>query len=162
MAPLAKLQLVGPATVFAGVLASEGAVYALDRWPTSMTLWYLNLRLFDVFQQSHYILSSYVRLEYFQLFCIALPLLALAMWGIVCKRPLALGLASSLSFTYVCLLVCARYVTDAPTAQASLAPSIPVRPDFYLGLVLVGSSCLSCAVSHVGYIRAVMARGDDE
>jgi hypothetical protein len=161
MTRAAKLQLVGPVVLFAAVFAAESAVYALAYAPTSEILWFINLKLFGLFQQSYYVLSSVVDIEGFQLVFIALPLLLAAVLGIALKRPLLLAIASNLSLVYASFLTYCSNGFDAAPRQAALglwgasAPpvAIPTGPYLYLILVLLGSSLLSFAVSHIEYFR---------
>jgi hypothetical protein len=156
MSRLAKLQLVGPATLFAAVLAAEAATFALAQVPSSEALWYVNLRLFGIFQKSHYVLSAFIDAEYFQLFCIALPLFFAACCGVALKRPLMLAIASNLSLIYAIFLPFCWYVWETSPQQASLGfTSMPFGADSVLCLVLVVSSVLSFGVSHAVYVRAL-------
>src|SRR5262249_43137948 len=117
----AKLQMIGPATVFAVLLVAESAAYALALHPSSPLLWSLNLQLFGIFQKGHYLLSSQIDIAYFQIVGIGMPLLLFAGYGLVFKRPFALATASSLSFIYVAFLLCAAYVCDESWRQAPFA-----------------------------------------
>jgi hypothetical protein len=159
MSRLAKLQLVGPATLFAAVLAAEAATFALAQTPSSEALWYVNLRLFGIFQKSHYVLSAFIDVEYFQLFCIALPLFVAAWCGFALKRPLMLAIASNLSMVYAIFLPCCGYAWELSSQQASLGfMGMPFGADYVLCLVLVASSVLSFGVSHAVYVRALRGR----
>jgi len=156
MSRLAKLQLVGPATLFAAVLAAEAANFALAKMPSSEALWYVNLRFFGIFQKSHYVLSAFVDIEYSQLFCIALPLFLAACCGFALKRPLMLAIASNLSMVYAIFLPCCWYVWETSPQQASLGfTSMAFGAEYVLCLVVVASSVLSFGVSHAVYVRAL-------
>jgi hypothetical protein len=162
MTKLAKLQLIGPVVVFLAALAAEAAVYALNYSPTSEFLWYINLKLFGLFQQSYYVISNRVDIDGFQFLCIALPLFLVAVFGFVFKRPLALAIASNLSFIYASFVVYCSYMVDGASRQASLsvasaAVAWTVRSSPYLSMiaVLLGSSLLSFTISHVAYFRAL-------
>jgi hypothetical protein len=163
MSRLVKLQLVGPVLVFLAVLAAESAVYALAYVPTSETLWYLNLRVFGLFQRAHYVISNRVAIDSFQLLFIALPLLAVAAFGAKFKRALPLAIASNLTFVYAAFLVYCWYIFGGASQEASLAvvggPAVrlPIlsSPYVYMMGVLVASSLLSFVMSHISYIRAV-------
>ena len=50
---LYKLQFLGPLTLFVATLSAELAARALAHAPASETFWYLNLRVFGLFQRSH-------------------------------------------------------------------------------------------------------------
>jgi hypothetical protein len=156
---LAGLQVVGPTLLFAALAAAETAAYALSVLPTSQALWSLNLRLFDIFQKSHYIVSSYCSIPYFQLVCIGIPVVLTSYYGLIRKRQFPLALASSLSFLYVLLLAYAWYAQSWEHGVFSLA-NIPLRPDVWLAGVLAGASLLSVVVSHMSYLSACKAEGD--
>ena len=151
---IAALQVVGPAVLFAALLAAESAAYALSVLPTSPVLWSVNLRLFDIFQKSHYLLSTYCNIPFLQLVCIGAPLVLTACYGLIRKRQFALALASSLSFVYVLFLQYAWY------AQSWQRVPRLAEPDVWLAGVLVGASLLSVVASHVSYLRACRADGD--
>jgi hypothetical protein len=155
----AALQLIGPATVFAALLAAECAAYALALYPSSQLLWSVNLQLFGVFQKGHYVLSTYVDIAYFQIACIGLPLLLVACYGLVLKRPLALAVASSLSFIYVAFLLGAAYAWEAWRHAPFVVARILSGPGAWVTAVLVGASLLSLVVSHMSYLRACRAKG---
>jgi hypothetical protein len=158
----ARLEIIGPAIVFAALLAAESASYALDLYPSSQMLWSLNLELFGIFQKGHYILSAYVDIAYFQIACIGLPLLLIGCCGLVFKRPLALATASSLSFIYVAFLIGASYVSEQAWRQAPSVVAHAVSfPGACVTTVLVGASLLSLVVSHMSYLRACRADGHD-
>jgi hypothetical protein len=161
MPRLAKLQIIGPATLFAVLLAAESAVYALGSYPSSQALWSINLQLFGIFQKSHYVLSSYISIAYFQFFFIGLPLFLIACGGLIFKCRFVLAIASSLSFVYVSFLLCAWYICDQSWHQASfIVTGISAGPDIYLVSALLGASLLSFVVSHMSYLRACKADGD--
>ncbi len=161
MPRIAKLQIIGPATLFAGLLASESAAYALDSYPSSQVLWSINLQLFGIFQKSHYVLSSYISIAYFQFFFIGLPLFLTACCGLVFKRRLVLAIASSLGFVYASFLLCAWYICEQSWHRASfIVTAILAGPDIYLASVLLGASLLSFVVSHMSYLHACKTDGD--
>lgn len=164
MTRLAKIQLIGPLTLFLAVLGAETAAAALTYAPTSETLWFINLKLFGLFQRCHYVLSSHVDIQYLQLF-IALPLFVIACLGLVFKNRLLLPVASNLSFIYVCFAAYAWYLVESPSHAASLTDQIyqpammimPTGPDLWMFLVLLCASLISFVASHLFYIRAVRA-----
>src|SRR5260370_38678020 len=96
-----SLQIVGPLALFCAVGAAECAAYGLSSAPSSEWMWYLNLKLFGMFQQSHYTASEYLGLERAQLLLVALPLFAMGCAGIAFRRSLLLALSSNLSFVYI-------------------------------------------------------------
>src|SRR5262245_2629126 len=157
---LAKLQLIGPCALFVTVLAAEAAAFALTLDPTSEFLWYVNLKLFVIFQRSYYLLTDMTLLPASQLVFVALPVLVIACYGVLRKRTLALAFASNLSFIYAGFLVFSWIVSVRGTMQASLSlVFIPSGPGLYTLLVLLGCSLLSSVVSHLIYVRAIRAQG---
>ncbi len=157
---LAKLQLLGPLALFLAVLAAESAVYALAVAPRSEWLWYVNLKLFVIFQRSHYILSDLTTVPGSQLIFIALPIFVAACYGFIRGRALPLALASNLSFAYAAfLLVSWNMVEKTASLQASLAVIvIPSGASFYTLSILLGCSVLSFVVSHLLYVYAIRAK----
>jgi len=151
MSRLATLQIIGPVTLFAALLAAEIAAYALASYPSSQILWSVNWQLFGIFQRGHYILSSQIKIAYFQAVFIGLPLFVTACYGVALNHRLALAIASSLTFIYVAFLLYACYVYDHSWQQTFfVVTAIP----------LFGASLLSCVVSHMSYLRACRAEGD--
>ena len=150
----AKLQFVGPATLFAMMLCGEGAVHALGLWPSSSALWYIKLELFGLFQKSHCILSTYSETGYPQLLLVGLPLFAVACYGFFFNRLLALAIAGNLGFVYVAFLLWNRYLCGA-SAQGASPVTTSSGIEICVWFALVGSSILSCMMSHVVYLRAI-------
>jgi hypothetical protein len=166
---LAKLQFFGPVAVLLTVGAAEAAAFALARIPTSETLWYLNLKIFEVFQKSHYLLNPALNLPYSQFFLIALPLFAIATYGLLAKRAFPLALASQLSFIYAAFLLYCGVIGQTPPLTASLGSIfVASGTNIYLPLVLAGASLISFLVSHFKYLLGFfniyykfMARADN-
>src|SRR6266480_71396 len=102
---LFKLQFLGPFALFTATLCAELAARALEYAPSSETLWFVNLRMFGIFQRSYALLSQYVAIDGFQLFGVALPIFALACFGLAAKSRLPLALATHLSAAYAAFLV---------------------------------------------------------
>jgi hypothetical protein len=154
---LSKLQLIGPIFLFVAVLAAEAAAYALSAFPTFWPLWYVNLKLFGVFQRSYYVVDSYTGIPSFNLFFIAMPILLLGCLGIVWRKRLLLGVSSNLSFVYAGLLIHQWMLMQPRALQASLtAIALPVADaDLYLVATLLGASLLSFCASHFIYVRDV-------
>jgi hypothetical protein len=160
MTRLRNLQLVGPVALFAAVLAAEGAAYALAQAPSSAWLWYLNLKWFSMFQQSHYSLKDHLGVDCEQLLCIALPLLIAAGVGVAFKRSLLLAISSNLSFVYIGFVFYTWSRANGYSEQASLSVSFVTSssPDLIVLAVLVGLSLLSFVVSHISYIQRARAQ----
>jgi hypothetical protein len=158
MSGFTRLQLVGPALLFAALLGADAAAYALATYPSSALLWRINLGVFGIFQKADYVLSAFVPVAYFQLAFIGAPLAALALAGVALRRRLLLALASNLSFAYSAFLLCAWYACEQAWHQgsgqvASLMLVLPSSADFGLLGPLLGATLLSLVVSHMGYLR---------
>jgi hypothetical protein len=152
---LLKLQFVGPAVVLLAIAAAESAVIAVASAPSSATSWYIASHVFEPFRRGEDVLGAQLGIAHVQLCLIALPLFLVACSGLLFKWSLALGIASNLSFLYVCFLLYACYA-DLPMrmdALASIDALIESRGVVQLGLF--GSALLSFAVSHLAYIRDI-------
>jgi hypothetical protein len=160
MRKVATLQLTGPIALFCAVSGSEAAAYGLSRMPKSEWLWYLNLKWFSMFQESHYALRAYVGVDCEQFLCIALPLFLVACAGIALKRSLILAISSNLSFVYIAFVFYTWFRVNSHREEASLAVSFgdSSSPDLMVLAVLVGLSLLSFVVSHISYIQRASAR----
>ena len=157
MNKLFKWQFLGPLALFAATLGSEAAAAALASHPSSELLWFINLKMFGIFQRSYAMLSDYVAVDRFQLFGIALPIFALACFGLAAKSRLPLALATHLSAAYAALLLLSWQTPGVPAStQASLGPiAVPTGAGFYVLAGLIGACLLSTAISHLLYIRLV-------
>jgi len=158
MSKFTRLQVLGPVAVFAAVFVAEAAAFALSQFPTSEFLWRVNLELFGVFQKSQYLLGPISAVPFSQLLVIALPLLALAIYGLLSRRELALAIASNLSLVYTAFLILAG-MSWRPHSLAASAAGIaaPVSSAGYIPFVLVAVSLLSAAIAHAGYFRRLRA-----
>ena len=165
MIRFAKLQIVGPLALFVAVAGAEGAAWALTQVPTSEFLWFVNLRVFGLFQKSHYLLSEAIVIPYVQLM-IALLFVVAALAGIALKNRLAVSLASNLSFIFVCATGFAAQKMEPFSPAASLsvqpfAPSAGIFPtgsDAYVLLILLALTLPSFVITHLVYFRAARAR----
>ena len=155
MGRLFKLQFLGPMALFVATLSAELAVRALAYAPSSEFLWFVNLKMFGIFQRSYSMLNDLVGIQNFQLVGIALPIFLLACYGLAARRRLPLALASNLSFGYAALLLLSWQTPGAPTTQASLGSiAIPSGAGFYVLTGILGTSLVSFAISHLLYLRA--------
>src|SRR3954454_17375055 len=102
---LFKLQFLGPLALFAATLSAELAARALEYAPSSELLWFINLRLFGIFQRSDAFLTQFVPIEGFQFFGLALPIFALACVGLAAKSRLTFTVATHSSVAYALFLV---------------------------------------------------------
>lgn len=157
MIRLFKLQFLGPLALFAATLAAELAAIALSYLPSSEWLWFVNLRLFGIFQRSHASLSDVIPLEGFQLYGVALPIFALACWGLLAKSRLPLAASTHLSAGYAAFMVLSWQTPHLPSQnQASLVSlSVPSGAGLYVLAAILGTCIVSTAVSHIVYLRLV-------
>jgi hypothetical protein len=160
---LAQFQLVGPLLVFVALLSAEAGAFALAHDPTSAWLWYLNLHVFSLFQQGHYVLDGLTGIPASSLLFVAVPSLGLAYFGFAQRRRLPLALGSNLSLVYALFLVFSWKLTHpphlGPSAHASLQPTVmPTGPDLYLLALLFAGTLLSAWISHVLYVRSFRDR----
>jgi hypothetical protein len=153
---LFKLQLLGPFALFTATLCAELAARALEYDPSSELLWFINLRIFGIFQRSHAMLSGFVAIDGFQFFGLALPIFLLACFGLATKPRLPFTIATHLSAAYAGFLVLSWQAGVPTTTQASLGPiAVPSGPGLYVMATILGTCLLSFAVTHVLYFRAV-------
>jgi hypothetical protein len=152
---LFKLQFLGPLALFVATLCAELAARALSYAPSSEILWFVNLRMFGIFQRSAGLLSELVAINGFQLFGIALPIFLLACLGLAARFKLPLALASHLSLAYAAFLLLS-WQPGATTTQASLVPfAVPSGAGFYVITGILGTCLMSFVISHLLYLRAV-------
>jgi hypothetical protein len=155
---LYKLQFLGPLTLFVATLSAELAARALEHAPTSETLWYLNLRVFGLFQRSHSALGAYVDVAGFQLIGIALPIFALACIGLMVRSRLPLAMSTQFAVGYAAFLLMSWQTPTAPTAQASLRGfAVPTGEGFYMLSGILGACLVSCLITHWLYLRTSRA-----
>ena len=159
MTRFGKLQLFGPAALILAVICAEGAAYGLAHFPSSEWLWYLNLKWFGMFQQSHYALNSSLGVDCEQLLFVAMPLSAAALIGVIFKRSLLVAISSDLSFVYIAFVVYTWWRAKTSAAEASLNFQYvgSSGPDTILLLILVTVSLVSFVVSHILYIQKARA-----
>src|SRR4051812_20316607 len=137
---LFKLQFLGPLTLFVATASAELAARALEHAPSSATLWYLNLKVFGLFQRSHGVLGEYMELNGFQLFGIALPIFALACAGLMMRSRLPLAMSTQFAVGYAAFLVFSWQGPLSPTTQASLRIiAVPSGEGLYLLTAILGS-----------------------
>src|SRR5256885_12921462 len=122
---LFKLQFLGPLALFAATLCAELAARALQYAPSSELLWFINLRMFGIFQRSYAALlnlSDVVPIDGFQYFGLALPtfVFLLACFGLAAKSRLPFTVATHLSAAYALFLVSAWQIGVPTVKQASL------------------------------------------
>lgn len=161
---LTRLQIIGPLTLLAALATAESAAWALSLSPTSEWLWFINLKIFGLFQKSYYLIGETISFPYAQL-TIVFALAAAAIAGAVFRKRLLLSLASNLSFFFVCATGYAAATMDSfsPAAAmnaAAIAPARTVLPhgtDAWVLLALLAATLPSFVVSHLIYLRAARA-----
>jgi hypothetical protein len=152
---LFKLQFLGPLALFVATLCAELAARALEYAPGSEFLWFVNLRMFGIFQRSYAALSEVIAVQGFQLFGISLPIFVLACFGLVTKSKLPLALATHLSFACAGLLLLFWQTPGPPMRQASLVNiAVPSGAGLYVLTSILGTCLVSFVISHLLYIRA--------
>ena len=156
-----KLQFLGPCALFAATLCAELAARALQYAPSSELLWFINLRVFGIFQRSYAVLlnlSEVVPIDGFQYFGLALPMFVfvLACFGLAAKSRLPLTVATHLSAAYAGFLVLSWQAGEPTLKQASLAPiAVPSGVGLYVMATILGTCLLSFVITHLLYLRAV-------
>ncbi len=156
MKQLFKLQFLGPFALFAAALGSELAARALEHAPSSELLWFINLRMFGIFQRSHAMLSEFVSIDGFQFFGIALPIFALACYGLAAKSRISFTIATHLSAAYAAFLVRSWQAGEPTVTQASLGSiAVPSGIGLYVMTTILGTCVLSFAITHLLYLCPV-------
>jgi len=160
---LFKLQFLGPFALFAAALCAELAARALQYAPNSELLWFINLKMFGIFQRSDATLSYFIPIDGFQFFGLALPIFALACFGLAARSRPLFTVATHLSVAYA-LFVAMSWKMIAPgITEASLGPisvssgfgAIPSGAGLYVMATILGACLLSFAVTHLLYFLAV-------
>lgn len=153
---LFKLQFLGPLALFIATLCAELAARALEYSPSSGFLWFINLRIFGIFQRSDAMLSQFVAIDGFQFFGIALPIFLLACFGLATKSRLPFTVSTHLSAAYAAFLVQSWQIGVPTVKQASLVPiAIPSGAGLYVMATILGACLLSFSVTHLLYLRFV-------
>ena len=129
---------------------------ALECDTSSEFLWFINLRIFGIFQRSHALLSCIIAIDGFQFFGVVLPIFLLACFGLVTKSRLPFTIATHLSAVCAGFLVLSWQAGVPTTKEASLLPiGVPSGPGFYVIATILGTCLLSVAVTHLLYLRIV-------
>jgi hypothetical protein len=151
---LFKLQVLGPFVLFAAALGGELAARALEYAPSSEWLWFLNLRVFGIFQRTHIVLSEFIAIDGFQFFGLALPAFALACYGLVAKSRLPFTIATHMSVVYAIFLARTWRAGVPHITEASLVPvAMPSGVGPYLVTTIFVACLLSFAITHLLYWR---------
>lgn len=153
MKKVAGFQLLGPAALFTVLALSECAGRALQLWPASEWLWYLNLQWFKMFRHNEYFFKAALGGENRQLLWIALPILLGGLIGYAFRRTLLLAIASNLSFVFIAFSTFSLF-RDEPYFLASLANQSFSEPrtDVVVPAALLMASLISFVISHIVYM----------
>jgi hypothetical protein len=153
---LYRLQFLGPLALFVATACAELAASALQEAPSSQFLWFVNLRIFGIFQRSHAMLSEIIPIDGVQFFGIALPIFLLACFGLAAKSRIPFTVATHLSVAYAGFVVLAWQAGVPTSKQASLVPiAVPSGAALYVMVTILGTCLLSFAVTHLLYLRLV-------
>src|SRR5260370_31625161 len=104
--------LLGPLVVVAVLASAQCGAYALDAWPRSTVLWYLNLEVFRPVQYSLFMADGVDPTGVTQAFGMVFALLVLICSGLFGKARLPLAIASNLSFLYSVVLLYGFYAAN--------------------------------------------------
>lgn len=152
------IQFFGSAIVVAAFAAAEGAVRLLDAFPGSPFAWYLNLRVFGLFEVARTNGSALQPLFHPASLEVALALLVILVLAWIWRLRFGLALAANLSF--VATLFLADLALRGPwveTRSVSLyaVTILPAGDGITLAALVLASSTAFLA-SHVSFLRAVM------
>lgn len=152
---LFRLQFLGPLALFATTLCAELAARALEHHPSSEFLWFVNVRMFGIFQRSDAILSYFVPIDGFQFFGLVLPIFMLACFGLAAKSRPLFTVATHASVVYALFLVVSWQLGAPTVTQASLITvAVPSGGQFVMATIL-GACLLSFVITHLLYVFAV-------
>lgn len=145
--------LVGPLLVVGVVASAQCGAYALNTWPQSALLWYLNLEVFRPVQYSFFIGADLDPTGLSQAFAVMTALLALICTGSVGKMRLPLAIASNLSFLYSVVL----FYGFCAANNRALAIDLNMlwAPSFALVLVVLLAAVVSFVSAHRAYWREI-------
>jgi hypothetical protein len=159
MGPMATHEpklLLGPLAVVAVLASAQCGAYALDAWPRSMVLWYLNLEVFRPVQYSLFMADGVDPTGVGQAFGVVLALLALICSGLFGKARLPLAIASNLSFLYSVVLLYGLYAARNPALEVSVKLGALWGPAFVVVLLVVLAAFVSSASAHRAYWREII------
>jgi hypothetical protein len=152
----ARLQLLGPVIVVAGLLASECASRALAHAPSSPVVWYVSEDLLGLFRDSRRLLDADSSIaQSLLLLLISFGLLSMAGYGFLCGRRLVLAVASNLNVIYVSSLLCTGCGWWTAVGGLATMGRPPSSGGLAIGAVLAGTSLLSALASHIAYVYAI-------
>jgi hypothetical protein len=147
--------LLGPLVVVAVVASAQCGAYALDAWPRSMVLWYLNLEVFRPVQYSLFMADGVDPTGVSQAFGVVLALLTLICSGLFGKARLPLAIASNLSFLYSVVLLYGFYAANNRALVVDIHLNALWGPSFAVVVVVVLATFVSSASAHRAYWREI-------
>jgi hypothetical protein len=147
--------LVGPLLVVLVIASAQCGAYALNTWPQSALLWYLNLEVFRPVQYSFFIGANLDPSGLSQAFAVMTALLALICTGSVGKTRLPLAIASNLSFLYSVVLFYGFYVANNRAFAIGIDLNMLWAPSFALVLVVLVAAVVSSVSAHRAYWREI-------
>jgi hypothetical protein len=143
--------LLGPVVVVAVIASAQCGAYALDAWPRSTLLWYLNLQVFRPVQYSLFMADGVDPTGVSQAFGVVLALLALICSGLFGKARLPLAIASNLSFLYSVILLYGLYAANNPALAVDVKLGALWGPSFVVVAVVPVAAFISSASAHRAY-----------
>jgi hypothetical protein len=144
-----------------GVIASaQCGAYALDTWPQSVLLWYLNIELFRPVQYSFFIGADLDPTGLSQAVGVVTALVVLICAGSVVKMRLPLAIASNLSFLYSVILFYGFYAANNPARAVGIDLNTLWAPSFALVLVVLLGAVVSSVSAHRAYWREIFPLTD--
>jgi hypothetical protein len=149
--------IVGPLLVVTVVVSAQCGAYALNAWPRSALLWYLNLEVFRPVQYSFLIGNGLDVTGASQAFCLVLAFLVLIGSGLFGKTRLPLAIASNLSFLYSVVLLYGFYAANSPALPVDIRLSALLGPSFALVTAVVLTALVSSASAHRAYWREIFS-----
>jgi hypothetical protein len=150
------MELAGPFSVVAAIVAAEASAFALSRIPTSPFLWYLNIEILRPVSYGFSGLSAVMPLNPLELTdYLAAILLLLGSIGFIAKSRLAIAIASNLSLLYgFCLL----YGSYQANSALQFNPDVLLRPSSVIAGGILATAAFSSIMSHRNYWNEMQAQ----
>jgi len=153
MGNLARIQLVGPCTLLAAVMAADAAAYALAQSPSSSFLWYLNLDVFGLFRKSRAALDL-GGMPFAQTLLVAGPIALIGLAGRTFKKNLCLAISSNLAFIFAAFAIYSWLAWGRADEVKSASLALIATPSggtSTMLAVLASTSIVSVVTSHLLY-----------
>ena len=156
MAKREPILLVGPLLVVVVVVSAQCGAYALNLWPQSALLWYLNLEVFRPIQYSFFV-GDGLDPTGLNPFWMVIAQLALIGAGAVGKMRLPLAVASHLSLLYSVALLYGFYAANNPALAVRVKLNTLWGPSFVVVMMVVVAAFVSSASAHRAYWREILS-----